>query len=210
MPHPVSLVVLFAAILVVVTWRRGIRANRELILSACGAVEHAFEPSDTTYKNIGGSIGYQFQHTLKPPLSRLDGTITTVPREAILYLPIARALGRQDILQLTLYCANLPPGMGHIVELKQLRRGWIVPEETEQMYAQTAQLEDKTVIVYYFNPYVREQLAARFLDIARSPAFRYLGYYGSYGYVTLRLDPTVDDAPELLHNWRTKILDLVL
>ncbi len=209
MPHPVSFVVLIAAVVVSVAWRRGMRANRALILSACNTVEEVFDPVDKTYTNIGGSIGYQFTHTLEKPFSRIDGTIATVPRQAVLYLPISRALGREDILQLTLFCPNLPPGIGHIVESRQLRRGWIVPEETEQMYARTEQLEDMTVVVYYFNPYVREQLAARFLEISRRRAFRYLGYYGSYGYVTLRLDPTAADAPELLHDWRTKMVKLL-
>ena len=167
-------------------WYRGGRKNVGVIMTACRTLERVFEPVDKTYTNIGGVVGFNFTYELTSPLRRLEGTITTLPRHAVLYLPISRWLvRREDALLLTVYCERLLPGRGHIVEQSHYRRDSLSLEDTESMFDTPVQRERSSFLLLWYNPLIRDRLEwmlAQFSDTA-TECLRYLGYYGSDNYL---------------------------
>ncbi|TVR34107.1 MAG: hypothetical protein EA404_03215 [Spirochaetaceae bacterium] len=171
-------------------WRRGVRTNQQLLLETCAATERVFQPTDTSYTNIGGLVGYNFAYQLdSAAFHRLDGTITTLPRQSLLYYPIARFMGREDNLILTLFCYSLAPGEGHIVEERQFGRGWIPIDDDTSMRSETVEHGELRFLLFSYNPLVRSLLLSILARLSGGPSLRYIGYYGSNGYISLRFCP---------------------
>ncbi|TVQ37149.1 MAG: hypothetical protein EA384_12865 [Spirochaetaceae bacterium] len=190
-----GLLILVLAAAMMVGWRNGVRTNRSLLLDTCAAAERVFAPTDTSYTNIGGLIGYNFAYQLpdSDTFRRLDGTITMLPRQALLYYPLSRFMGREDNLILTLFCDRLAPGQGHIVEQRQFSRGWIPIEDSESMQFETLECDGHQFLLFSYNPIIRALLQRLFDRLARASRLRHIGYYGSGGYVALRLHPGGSD-----------------
>ncbi len=190
--EPAFLVVVGLAAFTMLGWYRGGRRNVEIILSVCRTVEQVFEPVDKTYTNIGGVVGFNFTYELSSPFRRLEGTITTLPRHAVLYLPISRWLiGREDALVLTVYCERLQPGQGHIVERERYLNGSISIDDSESMFETVVQRESGPFVLLWYNPLIRERLDWMLAQFSHTAAegLRYLGYYGSDNYFAVTLHP---------------------
>ncbi len=171
-------------------WRRGVRTNQQLLIETCATTERVFQPIDTSYTNIGGLVGYNFAYQLdSAAFYRLDGTITTLPRQSLLYYPLARFMGREDNLILTLFCHSLAPGEGHIVEERQFSRGWIPIDDDTSMQCETVENGELRFFLFSYNPLVRRLLLSILARLAGGPSLRYIGYYGSNGYISLRFCP---------------------
>jgi len=97
----------------------GKRVNQRLFLSAFNDLLDVIKPVDQTFTNIGGFIGYHanFIAKKKSAVTRVDATITFLPRQAWLYYPISRLIRRWDRLFLTLYLKQAPPEEGHLIEV---------------------------------------------------------------------------------------------
>ncbi len=97
----------------------GNRANKRLFLSAFNDLVTVVRPVDQTFTNIGGLIGYHAKLITgkKNPVTRVDATITFLPRQAWLYFPISKLIRRWDRLFLTLYLKQAPPEEGHLIEV---------------------------------------------------------------------------------------------
>ncbi|GEM_PF-5185525 len=90
-------ITLFLGGLSAIAWYRGNRYNREKAAWIAGILEKKFSPSETEYTNIGGSIGYHFVYKFhQGQLKEIKGSMIFLPRQALLYLPIAWLLGRRD------------------------------------------------------------------------------------------------------------------
>ena len=208
--EPVLLLFVALAAFLGLGWYRGGRANHALILTATQAMERAFAPIDTTYINIGGVVGYNFVYQLSPPFLRLEGTILTLPRHAILYLPISRwLLRREDTLLFTLYCGELRTGQGHIVEAERFKQGTsdltIPAEDLENLSTTPAEYEERSFVILWYNPMVRDRLRDilnQFSPGARN-GIRYLGYYGGEGHVACTVNPNAVHLEKTLREIRS-------
>ena len=171
-------------------WRRGVRANQLLLVETCAIAERVFQPTDTSYTNIGGLVGYNFTYQLdSAAFHRLDGTITTLPRQSLLYYPMARFMGREDNLILTLFCHSLAPGEGHIVEERQFSRGWIPIDDDTSMQCETVEHGELRFLLFSYNPIVHSLLLSILTRLSGGPSLRYIGYYGSNRCISLRFCP---------------------
>lgn len=103
---------------VVIGFHRGKKKNRRIYLSAFSDLIDIFKPNGQTFTNIGGQVGHHAVFTFdgKKPISEIEATITLLPRQAPLYLPISKLLMRSDRLFITFYTRFSPPGEGHLVE----------------------------------------------------------------------------------------------
>ena len=117
---------LFIAFSVLLTlgyfWGR--RQNKNIFLSAFNDIMEVFRPDDQTFTNIGGAIGYHANLYFKKKgffLSRVDATITMLPRHSWLYFPISKLIRKYDRLFIEIYLKNKPPEECHIIE-KQYSR----------------------------------------------------------------------------------------
>ncbi len=189
---PLLLVIVAIAAVLGIRWYRGGRENTAVLLSATRALERAFAPVDTEYTNIGGTVGYNFVYTLADPFRRLEGTLTTLPRHAILYLPISQwILKREDLLLFTVYYDRLPPGIGHIAESERLRRGSIPIEDEENLDVTSVSAAKREFSILWYNPIVRERLEG-FLDRLSDSTLEclyYVGYFGGETCVAFTLNP---------------------
>ena len=102
----------------------GRRHNREMFLSAFNDLMEVFHPDDQTFTNIGGAIGYHANLFIRKKgafLSRVDATITMLPRHSWLYFPISKLIRKYDRLFIELYVKNKPGEECHLIE-KQYSR----------------------------------------------------------------------------------------
>lgn len=209
--EPIVLLFIGFAAFLGLRWYQGGRQNREITISAAGILECVFAPLDTTYTNIGGVVGYNFVYELDRPFRRLEGTITTLPRQAVLYLPISRVLlRREDQLLFTLYFEELKTGQGHIVEEERYRRGSIPVADPESLSSTLVSRNRATFRILWYNPMIRDRLR-EVLDQLSDTALEcvhYIGYYGSDNYIAFTVQPTHPQLEAVLHELKTGLVGL--
>lgn len=190
--EPLLLVIVAIAVVLGIGWYRGGKENTAVLLTATRALEGAFAPRDTEYTNIGGTVGYNFVFALGEPFRRLEGTLTTLPRHALLYLPISQwVLKREDLLLFTVYYDRLPPGTGHIVEAERLRRGSVPVQDRENLEVTSVTRGRRNFSVLWYNPVIRERLKRFIEGLSDSTleCIHYVGYFGLESCVAFTLDP---------------------
>lgn len=113
------LLVAFSALLTLgFFWGR--KKNRKIYNDAFQALVDTVKPDDQTFTSIGGVVGYHANLLVKRkgPVSRVDATITLLPRQSWLYFPVSKLIRRWDRLFITLYLKQAPPEEGHLIETK--------------------------------------------------------------------------------------------
>lgn len=103
---------------IVYSFHSGKRKNKEICTATFNELMKVFKPDDQTFTNIGGTVGHHgtFSFKERGPVSRIDVTLTLLPRQAPLYMPISKFLMRNDRLFISVYMRYPPPGEGHIIE----------------------------------------------------------------------------------------------
>ncbi len=189
---PLLFSIVAIAVLLGIGWYRGGRENTAVLLTATRALERAFAPRDTEYTNIGGTVGYNFVYTLGGAFRRLEGTLTTLPRHALLYLPISQwILKREDLLLFTVYYDRLPPGIGHVVEAERHRRGSVPVEDEENLEVTSVTRGHRSFSLLWYNPVIRRRLEdfLKRLSDSSLECLHYAGYFGGESCVAFTFDP---------------------
>jgi hypothetical protein len=103
---------------IIFSFHSGKRKNREICTAIFKELMKVFKPDDQTFTNIGGVVGHHATFSFKErgSVSRIDVTLTLLPRQAPLYMPISRFLMKNDRLFISVYMRYPPPGEGHIIE----------------------------------------------------------------------------------------------
>lgn len=103
---------------IVYSFHSGKRKNKEICTATFNELIKVFKPDDQTFTNIGGAVGHHGTFSFKERglVSRIDVTLTLLPRQAPLYMPISKFLMRNDRLFISVYMRYPPPGEGHIIE----------------------------------------------------------------------------------------------
>jgi hypothetical protein len=147
----------------------GRRRNRELFLSTFNDLMEVFRPDDQTFTNIGGAIGYHANLFIRKKgafLSRVDATITMLPRHSWLYLPLSKLIRKYDRLFIELYVKSKPREECHIIEDQYSRFAGAKITGTEYLNRETVTWGTYTFYLYYESTAVH----ARLTDfIARNP-----------------------------------------
>jgi hypothetical protein len=156
----VPLVILPLSALLGFAFLKGQRRNRLIASQLAHSLEDFYQPREKRYVNIGGVVGYHIFYRLGGEIRSLVGTLTLLPRHAILYLPISRLLGRRDQVRLTLHIADTPFGEGYIADPKSLERGLLYIEDEESLERKRVAIGDRTLLILYRNPLVAKRLEA--------------------------------------------------
>ncbi len=130
----------------------GRRQNREIFLSAFNDLMKVFRPDDQTFTNIGGAIGYHANLFIKKKgafLSRVDATITMLPRHSWLYYPVSKLIRKYDRLFIQLYLRNKPEEECHLIEKQYARFAGAKITGAERLNKQTIQWGPYTFHLYY-------------------------------------------------------------
>jgi hypothetical protein len=144
----------------------GRRKNKQLFLSVFNELMEIVKPDDQTFTNIGGTIGYHANLIVKKkgPISQVDATITFLPRQSWLYLPISKFLiMKHDRLFITVYLKDKLPGEGHLIEKKHA--GFRAPKITnvDRLNREDVRWGSHNFHLYYENLKVRDHFR-KFMD----------------------------------------------
>jgi hypothetical protein len=108
-----------------ITWGlyRGVRHNRRILLSVFNALIAVIKPHDKEFTSIGGSVGChaRLYPREQSPVSRVDATLTLLPRHSWLYMPVSFLIMRYDRLFITVHVNARLPGEGHLIETRYAR-----------------------------------------------------------------------------------------
>jgi hypothetical protein len=114
----VLIVIVAVSAFIAFSFHSGKRKNKEVCIATFNELVKVFKPDDQTFTNIGGAVGHHgtFSFKERGSVSRIDVTLTLLPRQAPLYMPISKFLMRNDRLFISVYMRYPPPGEGHIIE----------------------------------------------------------------------------------------------
>ncbi len=147
----VLLVIIAISVFIAFSFRSGNRKNKEIFTTVFGELVNVFKPDDQTFTNIGGTVGHHgtFSFNERGSVSRIDVTLTLLPRQAPLYMPISKLLMRYDRLFISAYMRFPPPGEGHLIEKRY--SGFRGPEITNISRLRRMELTwgDLTFFQYY-------------------------------------------------------------
>jgi len=149
----VSVLIFIIAItaFIVYSFHAGKRKNREIYTAIFNDLMKVFKPDDQTFTNIGGAVGHHGTFSFKERglVSRIDVTLTLLPRQAPLYMPISKLLMRNDRLFVSVFMRYPPPGEGHMIE--RGFTGFRGPEITNisRLHQMELQWGDSVFLLYY-------------------------------------------------------------
>lgn len=154
----------------------GKRINNGLFISAFNDLVDVVKPVDQRFTNIGGLIGYH-ANLLPPkqaPAERIDATLTFLPRQAWLWMPISKLLRKYDRLFITIYLRRDPIKEGHLIEKGYARfRG---PKITNEAALRKESLTwgGREFWLYFGNKAIRDELARLVADHADPGELRHV------------------------------------
>jgi hypothetical protein len=151
---------------IVFSFHSGKRKNKEICIATFNELIKVFKPDDQTFTNIGGVVGHHgtFSFKERGPVSRIDVTLTLLPRQAPLYMPISKFFMRNDRLFISVYMRYPPPGEGHIIEKGYT--GFRGPEITNisRLHQGQFQWGDLAFLLYY----EQDRMIDRFKELIES------------------------------------------
>lgn len=116
---PIFLLFVAFSCLLSVVYYWGRRQNKKVFLAAFNDLVDVVRPDDQSFTNIGGLVGYHANLLIEQkdsPFSKVEATITLLPRHSLLYMPISLMIMRFDRLFITLYQRSKLSGEGHLIE----------------------------------------------------------------------------------------------
>lgn len=144
----------------------GRRRNKRIFLSAFNDLVGIVKPDDQKFTNIGGTIGYHANLFVKKgPVSQVDATITMLPRQAFLYMPISKLIMRHDRLFITIHLNRTPAGEGHLIERKYAAFRGPKIKGAEKLYREDTKWGNLDFILYYENIKIRGHLEGLMKDL---------------------------------------------
>ena len=183
---------LITALILSVGFRLGMRYNIRMARTVLDAVERRFPPVTADYVPIGHGVGYGFEYTLTGPLERLRGVLTTLPRYQVLYLPIARLLGRNDLLKLTFDCPDaLPAGVATLVHETARRSRWQAVERDPDWREEEVVDDGNRFRLFCFNPLVGERMRSLVPKLRGLPHLNQISLDSRNGTITVFLTPDI-------------------
>lgn len=192
-----------------VGFRLGMRYNLALAHAVRSAVETQFAPTEAAYVPTGFGVGFGFEYTLAGPVTGLRGILTTLPRYQVLYIPIARLLGRNDLLKLTFDCPDtLPPGVGTVVHETARGSRWHAVERDPDWHEETDDSGSDRFRLFWYNPIVGDRLRALLPSLRGVPSLNQLSLDSRNGTITVFLTPYRHDLAKDLRVLSESIFSL--
>jgi hypothetical protein len=169
--QPVFFLFIGFSVLLTLGYFWGRRSNRRIYRSAFNDLINVVMPDDRNFTNIGGAIGFHANLFIKKrgaPFSRVDATITLLPRHSWLYLPISKLLRKYDRLFITLYMKKPPSEEAHMIESKYSKFMGSKIENAHRMHHDTVRWENLDFHLYYHSSEMREKMRS-FMETNPSP-----------------------------------------
>ncbi len=154
----------------------GRRRNKNIFLSAFNDLVEIVKPDDQKFTNIGGTIGYHANLFVKKkgPVSQVDATITMLPRQSLLYMPISKLIMRHDRLFVTIYLTRTPSGEGHLIEKKYAAFRGPKIVNADMLNREETRWGELDFIIYYENLKIRDHLSNLMKDLPDPGILRHI------------------------------------
>ena len=139
----------------------GRRSNKNITHSALKDLVEIVKPDDQNFTNIGGVIGFHANLFVKKkgtPFSRVDATITLLPRHSWLYLPISKLIRKYDRLFITLYFRRPPAEEAHLIENNYSKFMGSKIQNAHRLNHETVKWENLDFHLYHSSQKMREEL----------------------------------------------------
>jgi hypothetical protein len=152
------------------TFFRGRRVNERMFRHAFQDLVDVVRPVDQTFTNIGGTIGYHARLVTRKtdPVELVEATITFLPRQALLWMPISLLIRKYDRLFITFHLRHQPLAEGHLIEKGYA--GFRGPKITNaaRLQQEPVRWGELEFILYFSNETIRQRLR-QFLNRQPSP-----------------------------------------
>lgn len=120
----IFVILVLLAFIAIAQFIRGRKINLLLISFTADKMEEIMKPRDKIYQWIGLYVGYRAVYKLlKNYLDRVEITVTLIPRQSLLYFPIALLTSRHDRIFLVFCYKRSFPREAHIVRKGYYRTG---------------------------------------------------------------------------------------
>ncbi len=143
-----AVLVLFAGI-TTLQFFYGRKLNILLMKNAVEELEETIKPKDQLYTWLGGYIGFKAEYKIDDPyIDGIEVTLTLLPRQSILYLPISKLTLKDDRLFFVLKCRYAVKGDVHAVKKGTYRFTKPIDNEVEYR-TETVSISGEEFVVYY-------------------------------------------------------------
>jgi hypothetical protein len=159
--QPIFLIFIGFSVLLTLGYFWGRRSNRKIYHSAFNDLVEIVRPDDRNFTNIGGAVGFHANLFVKKkgtPFSRVDATITLLPRHSWLYLPISKLTRKYDRLFITLYLKKSPSEEAHLIESKYSKFIGSKIKNAHLLNHEAVKWENLDFHLYYHGPEMREKM----------------------------------------------------
>ncbi len=174
----------------------GMKKIRWIASRMSRGAESALSPAETSYVNIGGAIGYNFEYRMEGLYASAKGTFTLLPRQSLLYLPFSLLMGVRDRFFINLFTKSRIRAEGHVVEARYLRRVKI--DDLELMNRDEVERSGKKFVILWRGKDISKELVA-ILDACPNPrALRHFCSYPDTKTLFLHFNPKDGDVRPLL------------
>jgi hypothetical protein len=213
--QPLFFLFIAASVFISLCYLWGRRRNKRIHLSAFNALVNALDPRDQTFTTIGGQVGYHANLIPRKNqfVSRVDATITLLPREAILYYPISRYFRKWDRLFLTFYFSKDAHGKineGHLIEKEY--EGFRTSKITNKARLKSERIEwgGKTFFVYFENQTMRNALLELKRKLGSPGELRHVAFVPNQEKAFVFLVPKLGETARVfpaIWSWLNEILE---
>lgn len=177
MPVYIFLIILLALVSTA-GYFRGRKKNKWISGWIGKELEELLKPRDTSYVNIGGTIGYNFVLKLKPPFTEAKGTFTLLPRQSILYFPISLLISRYDRFYMNLFYTGKLLGEGHIVSSDYYRKMRIPIAGEDKLKKDRVFTGGREYLLFWNSPKLGEKLRVYLYSMENPTGLKHFCCYG--------------------------------
>ncbi|NOX21021.1 MAG: hypothetical protein GXO99_07170 [Nitrospirae bacterium] len=135
--------VLFSLILVISFYWGG-RRNLKIIRSVASLLEDALHPIDKQYTWLGGTVGFRASYRIKG-FRDVVASLTVVPRQSLLYLPVAFIRGAYDRLEILFFLEGPIDEEIHLIRGREIKRFIPDRERINSLDKKSIEYRDETV-----------------------------------------------------------------
>ncbi len=200
-----QLLIALSLVLAWAVWRGGVNHTR-LMRSLMGTLEAHFPQAEHDYVRLTSSgVGFEFSPPLPEGITSLRGTLTVLPRYSPLYVPLARALGRRDLMRITFLVEAMPLGIGTLRRATNTPILFDTTNDDPDLDQCQVDVGDASFTIFCYNPAVRRRLESLADLVAPCKEIIQIHYTHEDSSITCFLIP----EPENLKNILSTTIDSV-
>jgi len=192
---PIFFGILLLAGVTVLQFYRGRRKNLEILEKSIRILEEAIRPKSKEYTVIGIYVGYHAKYLVdRGGVRELDTTVVLLPRQSLLYIPIAIMTSRFDRLYLVFKLSRAPYAEAHLVRKGYYRLGVKrAIKNFESMVCESVEVGGVGYYLLYTSRSMAEKLLKFANELSRPSILNHVAIVPKLNrlYISAKLDPNV-------------------